>query len=159
MNTVQASVGLDATALKLLGVVTMTVDHIGYILCPDLVLQRILGRLAYPIFAYLIAEGCTYSKHKAKYFLAVRYWPAVLHRQLWGGTHFVSVHYDHLRLLHRLDFSPGACPGSAQPHPLGWRVHSGIDRLLFAFPVPPDSTIGNRLWLFGYHNSPVGLVG
>ena len=29
MNTVQASVGLDATALKLLGVVTMTVDHIG----------------------------------------------------------------------------------------------------------------------------------
>ena len=71
MNTVQASVGLDATALKLLGVVTMTVDHIGYILCPDLVLLRILGRLAYPIFAYLIAEGCTYSKHKAKYFLAV----------------------------------------------------------------------------------------
>lgn len=55
MNTVQASVGLDATALKLLGVVTMTVDHIGYILCPDLVLLRILGRLAYPIFAYLIA--------------------------------------------------------------------------------------------------------
>ena len=71
MNTVQASVGLDATALKLLGVVTMPVDHIGYILCPDLVLLRILGRLAYPIFAYLIAEGCTYSKHKAKYFLAV----------------------------------------------------------------------------------------
>lgn len=45
MNTVQASVGLDATALKLLGVATMTVDHIGYILCPDLVLLRILREI------------------------------------------------------------------------------------------------------------------
>lgn len=67
----QESVGLDATALKLIGVVTMTIDHIGYILFPHVALLRIIGRLAYPIFAYLIAEGCTYSKHQARYFLSV----------------------------------------------------------------------------------------
>lgn len=67
----QESVSLDATALKLIGVVTMTIDHIGYILFPHVALLRIIGRLAYPIFAYLIAEGCTYSKHQARYFLSV----------------------------------------------------------------------------------------
>ena len=29
---------------------------------------RIIGRLAYPIFAYMIAEGCRYTKNKARYF-------------------------------------------------------------------------------------------
>ena len=71
MKTVSTRVGLDATVLKLIGVVTMTIDHIGYILFPKLALLRIIGRLAYPIFAYLIAEGCTYSRHKMKYFLSV----------------------------------------------------------------------------------------
>ena len=71
MKTVSTRVGLDATALKLIGVVTMTIDHIGYILFPNLAVLRIIGRLAYPIFAYLIAEGCTYSRHKVKYFLSV----------------------------------------------------------------------------------------
>ena len=71
MRTVSTRAGLDATALKLIGVVTMTIDHIGYILFPKLALLRIIGRLAYPIFAYLIAEGCAYSRHKTKYFLSV----------------------------------------------------------------------------------------
>ena len=71
MKTVSTRVGLDATALKLIGVVTMTIDHIGYILFPKLALLRIIGRLAYPVFAYLIAEGCTYSRYKTKYFLSV----------------------------------------------------------------------------------------
>ena len=71
MKTVSTRGGLDATVLKLIGVVTMTIDHIGYILFPNLAVLRIIGRLAYPIFAYLIAEGCTYSRHKAKYFLSV----------------------------------------------------------------------------------------
>ena len=71
MRTVSTRAGLDATVLKLIGVVTMTIDHIGYILFPKLALLRIIGRLAYPIFAYLIAEGCAYSRHKTKYFLSV----------------------------------------------------------------------------------------
>ena len=61
MKTVSTRVGLDATVLKLIGVVTMTIDHIGYILFPKLALLRIIGRLAYPIFA----------RHKMKYFLSV----------------------------------------------------------------------------------------
>ena len=32
---------------------------------------RIIGRLAFPIFAFMIAEGCYYTKNKAKYFFMI----------------------------------------------------------------------------------------
>lgn len=43
--------------LKLLAVVTMLIDHTGAILFPDMVALRIIGRISFPIFAFLIAEG------------------------------------------------------------------------------------------------------
>lgn len=35
----------------------MTVDHIGAIIFPDILFFRIIGRLSFPIFAFLIADG------------------------------------------------------------------------------------------------------
>ena len=58
---------LSGNALKLIALVSMTLDHVGLELFPDLEIFRILGRLALPIFAYMIAEGCTYTKNKWKY--------------------------------------------------------------------------------------------
>lgn len=49
----------------------MTIDHIGVQLFPDLIILRIIGRLAFPIFAYMIAEGCLYTKNKRKYLLTI----------------------------------------------------------------------------------------
>jgi TraX protein. len=43
--------------LKLLAVVTMLIDHAGAILFPDMVAFRVIGRISFPIFAFLIAEG------------------------------------------------------------------------------------------------------
>lgn len=47
-------------ALKILAMVTMFIDHIGYMLFPNQLIYRTIGRLAFPIFAYQIAIG--YSK-------------------------------------------------------------------------------------------------
>lgn len=62
---------LSATTLKFIGIVSMTIDHIGYFLFPRIVAFRVIGRIAYPIFAYFIAEGCTYTRHKMRYFFSV----------------------------------------------------------------------------------------
>lgn len=35
----------------------MLIDHIGYVFFPKMMAFRIIGRLAFPIFAYMIAEG------------------------------------------------------------------------------------------------------
>lgn len=58
---------MNATALKLIGIISMTADHIGYFIFPQYRLLRMLGRLAYPIFAYMIAEGCRYTKNRKRY--------------------------------------------------------------------------------------------
>ncbi len=45
----------------------MTIDHIGLIFFPDMVLFRIIGRMAFPIFAYMVSEGCQYTRSRRRY--------------------------------------------------------------------------------------------
>lgn len=59
---------LSGNALKILAAIFMTVDHMGVILFPHSILLRFIGRLALPIYAFMIAEGCKYTRNKKKYF-------------------------------------------------------------------------------------------
>ena len=59
--------GLTNNQLKIIAMVSMLCDHIGLLFFPDMDIFRIIGRLAFPIFAYMIAEGCRYTKNRAKY--------------------------------------------------------------------------------------------
>ena len=63
--------GLTGNQLKLLALITMTCDHIGVSLFPGAEWLRIIGRLALPIFAYMIAEGCRYTRSRKKYLLSL----------------------------------------------------------------------------------------
>lgn len=58
---------LSNNQLKIIGIITMTIDHIGVYLFPQCEILRIIGRLAFPIFAYMIAEGCAYTKNRRRY--------------------------------------------------------------------------------------------
>ena len=49
----------------------MTVDHIGVYLFPQATLLRIIGRLAFPLFAYMIAQGCRYTRSRTRYLLTI----------------------------------------------------------------------------------------
>ena len=60
---------LSASIIKLLACILMTIDHIGVILFPGVRILRIIGRLAFPLFAFFIAEGCHYTKNKLRRFL------------------------------------------------------------------------------------------
>ena len=59
---------LSGNTLKFLAAIFMVIDHAGLMLFDYYEPMRIIGRLAYPIFAFMIAEGCKYTKHKVKYF-------------------------------------------------------------------------------------------
>lgn len=61
--------GLTGNQLKLIALFSMTCDHVGLQLFPDILILRIIGRLALPIFAYMIAEGCRYTRNRKKYLL------------------------------------------------------------------------------------------
>lgn len=59
---------LSGNALKLIAALSMTLDHIGVLLLPGVLWLRIAGRLAMPVFAFMIAEGCKYTRNRKKYF-------------------------------------------------------------------------------------------
>ena len=63
--------GLSNNALKIIALISMTLDHLCILIIPQVEWLRIIGRIAMPIFAYMIAEGCKYTKNKLKYFLMV----------------------------------------------------------------------------------------
>ena len=58
---------LSGNVLKLIAAVSMLSDHIGLMFFPEIRIFRIFGRLAYPIFAYMIGEGCRYTRNKRMY--------------------------------------------------------------------------------------------
>ncbi len=62
---------LSAGKLKLLACIFMTLDHVGFYFFPGSILLRAIGRLAFPIFAFFIAEGCRFTRNKLRYFLQV----------------------------------------------------------------------------------------
>ena len=56
----------DTSLLKLIAIVLMVIDHTGKMLFHSNTM-RIVGRAAFPMFAYCIAAGCVYTKNHAKY--------------------------------------------------------------------------------------------
>ena len=69
MNPIRSPFGLTGNMLKILAMLTMTIDHIGMLLLPQYRILRIIGRLSMPIYAFMIAEGCHYTHDRKAYFL------------------------------------------------------------------------------------------
>ncbi|WP_346916620.1 TraX family protein [Clostridium sp.] len=58
---------MNSFSLKLLACITMLIDHIGAIFFPDIMFIRIIGRVAFPIYAFLITEGYSRTKNLKRY--------------------------------------------------------------------------------------------
>ena len=63
----EVSLNRDTNLLKLIAMASMLLDHTGKMFFPQYQIMRILGRLAFPIYAYCIAVGCVYSRDRLKY--------------------------------------------------------------------------------------------
>ena len=62
---------LNRNHLKIAACVCMLLDHAGILLFPGAPALRWAGRLAMPLFAFFIGEGCRYTRNRKKYFLMV----------------------------------------------------------------------------------------
>ena len=60
---------MSAYILKLIAIITMTIDHSSYLIYgANLSWMNYIGRIAFPIFAFQISEGYTHTKNLKKYF-------------------------------------------------------------------------------------------
>ena len=69
MKACQGKCGLSATALKYLACLFMLIDHIGLLLFPQIVVLRDIGRLAFPLFAFMLANGYRHTSNYWHYLL------------------------------------------------------------------------------------------
>lgn len=58
---------MTSYALKLIAIITMTIDHIGYIFFPEAQWLRMIGRISFPVFCFLLTEGYTHTGNLKKY--------------------------------------------------------------------------------------------
>lgn len=58
---------MSVFALKILACISMVIDHLGAVVYPDALWMRYVGRLSFPIFAFLLAEGFYHTKNVKKY--------------------------------------------------------------------------------------------
>jgi hypothetical protein len=63
--------GISTFALKIIAAVTMLIDHIGVILLTDYArayeLSRMIGRMSFPIFCFVLVEGYFHTKNRMSY--------------------------------------------------------------------------------------------
>jgi hypothetical protein len=55
--------------LKWIAIITMTIDHVGAILYPEFTVLRIIGRLSFSLFAYLLILGMENTRNIRNYFI------------------------------------------------------------------------------------------
>jgi hypothetical protein len=56
-------------AIKLLAAATMLIDHIGVVFFPDAIGWRIVGRLSFPLFIWLLVQGEAHTRDIWRYVL------------------------------------------------------------------------------------------
>lgn len=89
---------LSGSALKVIAIISMVVDHCAYYLMEhDTLLYEVMrcfGRIAFPVFAFLVAEGFRHTQNRMRYFLQLLFF-AVTSEVPWyllngaDGTHNV----------------------------------------------------------------------
>jgi len=80
--------------LKWIAIITMTIDHFGVIVLmpyqnlPSIgtlyVLARLIGRIAFPLFGFMIAEGMMRSRHRGKYLFRLGLMAGFIALAMWG---------------------------------------------------------------------------
>lgn len=73
--SVPLSLRLSGSALKVIAVLSMLADHCAYYLMehgtPAYDMMRCFGRMAFPLFAFLIAEGFANTRNRLRYLLTI----------------------------------------------------------------------------------------
>lgn len=114
----------------------MLIDHVGCFLLTECTLLRIVGRLSFPLFAFMFAEGCRHTHDKKKHFLLLLFATVVTEMlnylfisHLSGTSIFFTFSLSALA-VYALQLCKDVCQCAERPV-----LHKALAVLLFAFTV------------------------
>ena len=101
---------MNSNKVKFIACASMLIDHIGYLLFTQITVLRYIGRLAMPIFAFFIAEGCRHTKNKLRYFGGIMLLAVLCEAVYLGNSYFNGgIHSVFLNVLFTLSLSIPLC--------------------------------------------------
>ena len=86
-------ISLTSNGLKIIAIVTMLIDHIGYYFENNMnntiyIILRIIGRISMPLFAYLLVQGFFYTQNLKKYILRIFVFAIITQISIFGVSIF-----------------------------------------------------------------------
>lgn len=69
MEQIGMKIRLNSFQLKWIAIISMAIDHTGAILFPQMLILRCIGRIAFPIFCYLLVEGFFHTRNIYHYMI------------------------------------------------------------------------------------------
>lgn len=58
---------MNASMLRFVACLLMLADHLGSLFLPGEPILRLVGRMAFPVFAFLVAQGCRWTRDPRRY--------------------------------------------------------------------------------------------
>lgn len=84
--------------IKLIAIITMTIDHVGLILFPEYNLLRIIGRIAFPLFAFQLGIGYLKTRSFSRYLTRILMYGFIIQITFILANHFLGLHENALYL-------------------------------------------------------------
>jgi hypothetical protein len=117
--------------VQLIAMITMLIDHVGLLFFPGEVLWRVIGRIAFPIYAYALVQGHVHTSNYRKY--AIRLFLIAALSQVpyqlafdTNGLNVVATLFVSSLVLRMLD--------SAKPGPLSAVIIAGVCVIMEVLP-------------------------
>lgn len=59
---------MTSAVLQVVAILTMAIDHIGFMFFPEVLIFRMIGRISFPLFVFLLVEGYVHTRDRVSYF-------------------------------------------------------------------------------------------
>jgi hypothetical protein len=130
--------------LKIIAILTMLIDHTGYLFFPHQMIFRTIGRIAFPIFAYQIAIGFQKTSSRKKYALRLFLFACIsqipyfwFNPKLdfeWGSLNIMFTLLLALGVLQTFEMAKTAFKEYTETHEMG-HVFKGIGFAFLSMPI------------------------